>query len=114
MLPTVEGFWISAQVRTGDFSNSYFHVFDPPGRDVYATISLSDWQHFPMEPERQRRASAYIERWTQYAPDGRILTPDSMGLTQNAVLVRNCRSLEFRLLVVNWVSAIAQINIFMD
>jgi hypothetical protein len=35
-----------------------------------------------------------------------------MGRTQNAVMVRNCGSLQFNLDVANWVVATAQINIF--
>jgi hypothetical protein len=113
MLLSVDGFWITAQVFTGEFSNTYFHVFDRPGKSVYATISLSSLDHFSVEPG-MRRASAYIARWTVYGPDGEFIAPfpNSMGLTQNAVVVRDCATLEFRLDVANWVVATAQINIF--
>lgn len=114
MLDSVEGFWISARVFTGEFSNSSFHFFPEPGRDVYATIALSEVNHFPTEPDMERRASAYIFRWTEWGPDGQLNAPfpNSMGRTQNAVLVRNCGSLQFNLDVANWVVATAQINIF--
>jgi hypothetical protein len=114
MLLSVDGFWITAQVFTGEFSNSYFHVFDRPGKNVYATISLSGLDHFPVEPDMQRVASAYISWWTVYDKDGKLLapSPNSMGRTQNAVVVRDCGSLEFHLDVANWVVATAQINIF--
>jgi hypothetical protein len=114
VLSSVEGFWISARVFTGEFSNSSFHVFPGPGRDVYATIGLSEVNHFPTEPDMERRASAYISWWTEWAPDGELVAPfpNSMGRTQNAVMVRNCGSLQFNLDVANWVVATAQINIF--
>ncbi len=114
VLQSVDGFWISAQVFTGDFSNSYFHSFEAPGRNVYATIVLSEVSHYPTEPDMGRRASAYISWWTAYGPDGKLFapSPNSMGRTQNAVAVRNCGSLEFRLEVSNWVVATAQISIF--
>lgn len=114
MLKAVDGFWISAQVFTGDFSNSYFHFFAAPGKTVYATISLSEVNHYPTEPDMRRQASAYISWWTAYGPDGKLFapSPNSMGPTQNAVAVRNCGSLQFDLAVSNWVSATAQINIF--
>jgi len=114
MLQSVDGFWISARVNTGDFSNSYFHAFEAPGRDIYATIALSEVLHFATEPDMTRRAGAYIARWTAYGPDGKLFAPsvNSAGRTQNAVAVRNCGSLEFHLDVANWVFAIAQITIF--
>jgi hypothetical protein len=114
MLRSVDGFWISARVFTGDFSNSYFHAFEAPGRNVYATISLSEVNHFPVEPDMERQAVAYIARWTAYGPDGKLFSParTDLGRAQNAVAVRNCGSLEFRLDVANWVDAAAQINIF--
>jgi hypothetical protein len=114
MLKSVDGFWISAQVFTGDFSNSYFHAFEAPGRNIYATIVLSEVDHFATEPDLGRRASAYILHWTTFGPDGILVapSPNSMGRTQNAVAVRNCGSLEFRLDVSNWVVATAQISIF--
>lgn len=114
MLLSVDGFWVTAQVFTGEFSNTYFHVFDRPGQNVYATISLSGLNQFPTEPDLQRRASAYIARWTIYDEDGKFSDPfpNSMGPAQNAVVVRNCATLEFRLDVANWVVATAQINIF--
>ena len=114
MLLSVDGFWITAQVFTGEFSNGYFHVFDLPGQNVYATISLSGVDHFPTEPDMERRVSAYIAWWTEYGADGKLFapSPNSMGRAQNAVVVRNCGSLEFRLDVANWVVATAQINIF--
>lgn len=114
MLNRVDGYWISARVFTGEFSNSFFHVFPQPGVDVYATIGLSEVQQFPTEPAMERRASAYISRWTEWGPDGVLVAPstNSMGRTQNAVMVRNCGSLQFNLDVTNWVVATAQINIF--
>jgi len=114
VLKSVDGFWISAQVFTGDFSNSYFHTFLAPGQNIYATISLSEVNHYATEPDLGRRASAYISRWTAYGPDGKLFAPNpnSMGRTQNAVMVRNCGSLQFNLDVSNWVVATAQINIF--
>ena len=42
MLRSVDGFWIRAAVYEGSFTNSYFHFFEPPGQNVYATISLSE------------------------------------------------------------------------
>ena len=114
MLTAVDGYWITSRVFTGEFSNSYFHVFPAPGVDVYATIGLSEVNHYPTEPDMERRASAYISRWTEWGPDGVLVgpTPNSMGRTQNAVMVRNCGSLQFNLDVANWVVATAQINIF--
>jgi len=114
VLQAVDGYWISASVYTGEFSNSYFHSFEAPGRDIYATIALSEVDHYPTEPDMARRTSAYIARWTTYGPDGKLFAPsfNSTGRTQNAVVVRNCASLEFRLDVANWVFAIAQITIF--
>src|SRR5688572_25478337 len=114
VLKQVDGYWISARVFTGDFSNSYFHVFEAPGQDIYATISLSEVNHDPTEPDMRRRASAYIESWTVYGGDGKLTAPfpNSAGRTQNAVAIRNCGSLLFRLDVSNWVSATAQVNIF--
>ncbi len=114
MLKSVDGFWISAQVYTGDFSNSYFHFLEAPGQNVYATISLSEVNHYPTEPDMRRQASAYISWWTAYGSDGKLFAPhpNSMGRTQNAVMVRNCASLQFNLDVSNWVVATAQINIF--
>lgn len=114
MLQSVNGFWMSARVLTGDFSNSYFHVFESPGKNVYATISLSQVNHFPVEPDMRRRATAYISWWTTFGPDGEVVGPfpNSAGTTQNAVAVRNCNSLLFNLDVSNWVEATAQINIF--
>jgi hypothetical protein len=114
MVRSVDGFWISAEVFIGDFSNSYYQFFDPPGPDVYATISLSQLNHSPTEPDLERRASAFIEEWVTYDADGKLVGPDpnSTGANQNAVYVRNCAAIGFRLDVSNWVSAIAQINIF--
>ena len=114
MLRSVDGFWLSARVFTGDFSNSYFHAFEAPGKNVYATISLSQVNQFPVDPDMRRRTSAYIARWTTYDPNGNIVapSPNSAGITQNAVAVRNCSSLMFHLDVSNWVDATAQINIF--
>ncbi len=114
MLDSVDGYWLSAQVFTGDFSNSYFHVFERPGVDVYASIALSEVSHYPTEPDMRRRACAYISWWTTYGPDGVFVAPNpnSSGPTQNAVLVRGCASLQFNLDVSNWVFATAQINIF--
>jgi hypothetical protein len=114
VLKSVDGYWISARVYTGDFSNSYFHVFPAPGPDIYASISLSEVRHYPTDPDMDRGASAYIYRWTTYGPDGKLVEPstNSMGRTQNAVMLRNCGSLQFNLDVSNWVVATAQINIF--
>lgn len=114
MLKSIDGFWISASVFTGDFSLSYFHAFPAPGPDIYATISLSEVNHHPTEPDMRRRALAYIAHWTSFDLDGKLVAPEtrSMGHTQNAVRVRNCGSLEFHLDVSNWVEATAQINIF--
>ena len=114
MLNSVDGFWISARVFTGEFSNSYFHFFPEPGHDVYATIVLSQVDHYPTEPAMERRAAGYISWWTEWGPDGVLVapSPNSMGRTQNAVTVRNCGSLQFNLDVANWVVATAQINIF--
>lgn len=113
MLQSVEGFWISASVYTGAFSNSYFHFVGSPGQNVYATISLSGVDHHP-GPAMEREANAYIVRWTTWGPDGALVAPfpNSMGRTQNAVAIRDCASIEFRLDVKNWVDATAQINIF--
>jgi hypothetical protein len=113
-LRSVDGFWITAQVFTGEFSNSYFHVFERPGQNVYATIALSGLDHFATEPDMERHASAYIARWVVYDSDGNFVAPfpNSMGRAQNAVAVRNCGALEFRLDIANWVDAAAQINIF--
>jgi hypothetical protein len=114
VLTSVDGYWISAQVFTGDFSNSYFHAFPAPGRDVYATISLSQVNHYPTEPDLARSVSAYISWWTVYDADGKLIPgePNSMGVTQNAVMLPRCGSLQFNLDVSNWVVATAQINIF--
>jgi hypothetical protein len=114
LLRSVDGFWISARVFTGDFSNSYLHVFEAPGKNVYATISLSEVNQLPIDPDMRRGATAYISWWTAYGPDGKWFAPfpNSTGHTQNAVAVCNCGSLEFRLDVSNWVDATAQINIF--
>lgn len=113
MVRSVEGLWISAEVFTGEFSNSCYQFFDPPGPDVYATISLSQLYHSPTEPDLERRASAFIEEWVTYDADGKFVAPDpnSTGHNQNAVFVRNCGAIGFRLDVSNWISAIAQINI---
>ncbi len=112
MLLSVEGFWMTAQVNTGEFLKGYLHTFDGPGHNVYATISLSGLDHFATD--MPRRASAYIAWWTEYGADGKLFPPypNSMGRAQNAVFVRNCGSLYFRLDVANWVVATAQINIF--
>jgi hypothetical protein len=114
VLKSVDGFWISAQVFTGTFSNSYFHTFPAPGQDIYATISLSELNHYPTEPDMRRSAAAYISWWTTYGSDGALLPPSSniMLRAQNAVMLRNCGSLQFNLDVSNWVVATAQINIF--
>ena len=114
MLNSVDGYWISAQVFAGDFSNTYFHVFPEPGRDIYASISLSEVSHYATEPDQGRTASAYISWWTTYGPDGKLFapSPNSMGRTQNAVMLRSCGSLQFNLDVSNWVFATAQISIF--
>jgi hypothetical protein len=114
VLRSVDGFWLSAAVFTGDFSNTYWHDFAKPGKNVYATISLSQVNHFPVEPDLRRRASAYISWWTAYSPDGKVIGPSfiSAGATLNAIAVRNCNSLLFTLDVSNWVEATAQINIF--
>ena len=113
MFNSIDGFWISASVFTGDFSNSYFHAFPAPGQDVYATISLSEVNHYPTEPDLLRTAAAYISWWTVYGPEGKLVAPslNSMGRMQNAVMVRNCGTLQFNLDVSNWVQATAQINI---
>ena len=114
MLRSVEGYWLSAQVFTGEFTNSYFHFFPEPGATVYATISLSEVKQYPMDREPVRDAAGYISRWAVYGPDGRLVGPnaDSMGRSQNAVMIRDCGFIQFDLHVANWTVATAQINIF--
>ena len=116
MLKSIDGFWISAQVFSGSFSNSYFHIFPSSGHNVYATISLSEVTHYPTEPDLERSAAAYISWWTSYGLDGKQNAPSPepkpTERTRNAVVVRDCGSLQFNLDVSNWVAATAQINIF--
>jgi hypothetical protein len=113
MLRSVEGFWIRAEVNEGNFTNSYFHFFEPPGQNVYATISLSSFDNSFPRSQLAFNAFAYIIRWTTYGSDGKLVGPfPSMGHAQNAVIVHNCGSLEFGLEVTNNVDAVAQINIF--
>jgi hypothetical protein len=115
MLTAVDGFWIRAVAfNEGSFRNSSFHFFETPGLNVYATITLSGVSRASSGSEHGLAAVASIIRWTTWGPDGKLVAPSpgSMGETQNAVVVRNCASLEFALDVRNAVDAIAQINIF--
>ena len=117
MLRSVDGFWITAVAfGKGAFTNSSYHFFDPPGLDVYATISLSGITNLSPRDEPRGSAFAYITRWVAYGSDGKLSglsgPAGNAGHEQNAAVIRNCGYLEFALAVENHVEAAAQINIF--
>jgi hypothetical protein len=112
---SAEGFWIESSIfGDGSFSQSVFEVYEPPGRDIYATITLSGIDHFPNDG--QHFASAYIDSWTFFDADGKRVGVSSsspgLGRAQNSIALRNCGSLYFVLEVANWTLAVAQISIF--
>jgi hypothetical protein len=115
MLNRVDGYWI--EIIAPKFFLVQEFTLDPlpPGTNVYANISLSDVNTLfeASDPDPKFAATAFIESWTFYKPDGSESAPEpGMGFNQNAVAVENCARIKFAL-VGQRVAAIAQINIFL-
>ena len=113
MLNDVEGFFMEVIANT-----SVIQEFDlgplPPGTDVYATISLShlNTTFSSKSDESTFAATAYVESWTVYNPDGtESARAPELHFAQNAVAVFNCARIKF-VLAGKAVAAVAQINAF--
>jgi hypothetical protein len=122
MLNTISGYWIRASVYGSDFYSQDFTTdLFPRGTNIYANISLSTYtftlgrnlgENLP--PYTTAVAKAHIYSWTFYNPDGTESQPQQLfndGVYTNAVVIRNCAKITFRLLVMR-ADAVAQINIF--
>jgi hypothetical protein len=120
MLNSAEGFTMQAISPFDALINTTIGPF-PPGTNVYASISLSMldtlYSKSPdlYSPDPTFAATAFIDSWTVYLPNGRQSRPQSGGVypdfTQNSAVINNCATVTFALFVKR-VWAIAQINAF--
>jgi hypothetical protein len=112
MLKRIEGFWMSI-IAPGVFVQRFTLDPLPRGTNVYASICLSEVNTMATEsdPNAKFIATAAVESWTFYRPDGTKSYPPSSGMAiQNAIAVENCATITFAL--VGWrVAATAQINL---
>ena len=114
MLTSVNGYWMEVVAPSFFFTQTFTLDPLPPGTNVYANISLSDLNTIfeAKDPDPSYVATAYIDSWTTYQPDGTESAPQTgSGFSQNAVAVENCARINFSL-VGERVVAIAQVNIF--
>ena len=110
----VDGYWMSV-VTSSEFLQTFTLDRLPPRTDVYATIALSEVNtgFFANSDNPKFVATAVIDSWTTYQPDG-TESPVQRGSSQfpqNAVWVENCARITFYLFGVH-VAASAQINVF--
>ncbi|MFZ0308226.1 MAG: hypothetical protein WCC89_01615 [Candidatus Sulfotelmatobacter sp.] len=110
----IGSYWIEAI----GLSVTCTYTTDPlaPGNNVYANVSLSWVDTLATlglgSPNAMFSASAFIQSWTFYEPDG-SQSPQQYGngLYQNAVFVNNCATITFAVIVAQAVG-MAQANVF--
>ena len=114
MLKRIDGYWMKVVMPSRGLFFLHFTIDPlPPGTNVYASISLSDinTDFFGNDADPKFSATAVIESWTSYLPDGTQSDSQSgQGDVQNAVWIENCATIKF-VLFGERVAAIAQINI---
>lgn len=113
MLNSAEGFTMQAISPFDALNNTTIGPF-PPGTNVYASISLSMLDTlYSNSPDPTFAATAFIDSWTVYLPNGRQSRPQSGGVypdfTQNSAVINNCATVTLALFVKR-VWAIAQIS----
>jgi len=114
MVSRIDGYWMEVIAPIFFFQEFTLDPL-PPGTNVYASISLSDVNTLfaGNTPDPTFVATAYIESWTFYQPDGTESDPQTGNLlfNQNAVWVENCARIKFALFRERVVAS-AQINVF--
>jgi hypothetical protein len=115
MLNGIQGYYMVV-IAPGFFVQRFTLDPLPPGTNVYANVSLSDINtlFYRNDPDPKFAATAFVDSWTVYEPDGTQSAPQQGPLranfNQNAIWVENCATITFAL--IGWrAEATAQINI---
>jgi hypothetical protein len=117
MVTDIQGFFMDFTTKGSIAREFTLNPFPPPGRNVFATISLSTVNSFPADVHGQPAAfmaRAYIPNFQVYKLDGTVTSghPNVPNEFEgNSVFIPNCRTITFEL-DVNNAFAIAQITLF--
>lgn len=119
MFNDVNGYYILALSRQGDFLLSFTTDPLPLGTDAFATISLSTLSTGgsigPGGGIPDGSAFAFIDSWTYYLDDGTQSDPQyndpSFPFSENSIRVANCATITFSL-EAYYAMASAQISVF--